>query len=430
MYVISLTAPPAAAAPGVTALDVTLGADTLVVGQAELEIRVDGGAPLTGARVEARLGRSCTRAEEDLSGELLLARSPGQITLLSLGSDGLRSRRSLPSESTNLAALPRWGLALLATPDRLLTLDPRRWDVVAEHLLPGVPWPQPDEGQVWVGGTGVAPTGPREIRAEVAGDHVAFSADSHWMFVAEGTRVARVDTWTGSVRRVETGAEVVALAWSPSRESLYVAHADGTLQAYDLEGESPRTTLRTAPGPAALAMAPDGRHLYVRAPASRSVAVIDTARDRLLREAHLWEAPEDLAFAAGFAWVHLAGDQLLRAPLDATPKAAPGERASFTAGWTLMPSPNPSGVGHLAPTANGVLVARGGEVCAVPDGGCVPLDARQVVPLGPAIREVAPGRYTVPVTLPTAGEYAVVVSLASPRLTRCLALTAVAPEPP
>jgi hypothetical protein len=432
-----------AAVPAFLGLAITSETPALPVGiPSQLELSISGGAPLTGARLEARLGRKCEAEGEDLGGELYLARTATQVVTLVSGADGLRILREVELETSGQVVLPGWGRVLLLTPDRLWSLDARLGQVLAERTVSAAPiWAQPDEGRVWLGGEGFLPgeLDAPGITAETHGRLAAFSADSHWMFIADGPHLSTLDTWSGKVvRRIDTGADVTAMVWSRVRESLYLTQADGSLLAFDLGDELPRARLRTAPGPTGLHLAPDGRHLYVRAPTSRAVAVIDTARDVMLREAHLWAAPEALVFAGEHAWVHLSTGVLLRAPLDTRARAtgadAEATRATevAAAGWTLVPTQNPQGSGMLASSGGGgVLVARGGQVCAVPEGGCVDVPGvLQVDPLGSAITEPAPGRYAVPVTLTTPGEYTVVVSLASPQLTSCISLVALAPESP
>ena len=110
-------------------------------------------------------------------------------------------------------------------------------------------------------------------------------------------RVSVIDTAGGKVvAAISTGREPGGIAMAPDGKLLYVANrADHTVSVIDTATRKAVATIRCGFEPTALAMSPDGKRLFTANYCSDDVSEIDTASRKLVRTITVGRAPTHLA---------------------------------------------------------------------------------------------------------------------------------------
>jgi hypothetical protein len=317
---------------------------------------------------------------------------------------------------------------------------------------------QDDGAFVWAlypGGLVALETSRGELAGELSlaapgSDFVLGPEDATTAYVLEpalgGVEVLDLAT-RRSLGRVATGTAPRTLAASPLSGAVWVGHRDGRLAAVDLGPGGPRLRQQLDTGLAihSLRFAPGGRLGFVLAPEANTLAILDTARGRIVQQGPMAGAPDQVNFSDELAYVRdRRSEQVLMVPLDtAGIEGTPLQAADFPGG-SLPPSPSPLDPPVLAPSfarapgASAMVVAnpRDTAIYFYKEGMAAPMghftnQGRRplaVLVVDRSLRGTGPGVYETFARLEGPGTYDLAVFLDAPRLVECFTVEVASEE--
>lgn len=322
----------------------------------------------------------------------------------------------------------------------------------------------PDGATVWVADDGPAgaASGVTAIDAVAAavlghvptgaGPHaIAFSPDARYVFVTNGEAgtLSVVDASTRTaVKAIPTGARPVALAFSPASGAVYVAdERDGTITVVNAATHEVETRLETKPGLRTLAFDPSGRWGFAVNAAENRIYVVDAAEGRIRRSFAFGQAPDQVAFTEGFAYVRstgtpdvamirlaeLAEDGDMKLMTFPTGQLAPDQAQDLGTAAAIAPASHHhmSDAVYVASPADQSIYSYHYMMAMPMPGGRLntfPFRPKAILVVSRSLRETAPGVHTTTLRVPTGGEYDLLLLLDEPRVIHCFDFTASEPQ--
>jgi DNA-binding beta-propeller fold protein YncE len=129
----------------------------------------------------------------------------------------------------------------------------------------------------------------------------------HWAYVSNtdtGT-LAAVDLHSGEVKLIPSGERPQGEAFSPDRQTLFVANSGGaSISIFDTEKKRPLGSLATGQAPVRLAVTPDGKTLLYAAQEGRSVGFIDLATKKEVQQIPLAGRPVSISLSLDGNWAY------------------------------------------------------------------------------------------------------------------------------
>ena len=308
---------------------------------------------------------------------------------------------------------------------------------------------QPDGRYLWVSSRNkdsvtVIDTATLKVAAQIqtgAGPHeITFSRDDRFAFVAnrqDGTVLVIEVQRLARLRNIRAGRALVATAYSPMSQALYVIGDEGIISVIDESHPEPLAQIKYEPGLSAISFAPDGRYALLANAKTNTVTVLDAATNRLLQKAEVGPRPAQITFTRTFAFVLSAGTEEVSVielktvgkdePLHVT-KFPGGQFAPERAGSLLA-----AGLMTPAPEGNAVLLANPADqmIYYYAEGMAAPMGSfqnyrrtpRAVLVQDRSLRETAPGVYETTVKLTQAGSLELAFLLDSPRVIHCFSFS-------
>jgi YVTN family beta-propeller protein len=322
-------------------------------------------------------------------------------------------------------------------------VDTASWQVVANIAVGAHPRRallQPGGAHVWIAyDGGVAALDPRSgaVVARLAtpkgAQDLAASDDGRYLFTADGTSLAIIDTRVLQIKKeVPLDEAPVSIAWSSLGRMAYVAGAGGAISVIDPVAGRVRTSIAAGAGIRQLRMAPGGRHLFVVNPAKDLVQIVDTASNRVIQNGAIDGGPFEVTFSEQLAYVRrMRSDVVLMIPLaDLGTAGRPIPVVDFPAGQEVFGDPGVPADGIVsAPGESAVLVShpKDGKVYYYREGMAAPVGhfvnygkiPRAVLVIDRTLREQSPGVFSTVARLPHAGTYNLAVFVDSPRVVAC-----------
>jgi YVTN family beta-propeller protein len=311
---------------------------------------------------------------------------------------------------------------------------------------------QPDGAYLWVasGENAAETSGVDVIRvadgkllthiATGAGIHdLAFTRDNEFAFVTnrDAGTVSVIDIRTlVEVKELATGSQPVSIGYSSLAQAAYVAHyGDGVIAVIDGQRHVVlQPSPRAEPGLAQVRITPDGQYAFAPNPARDTVAIIDTASNRLIHTAHVLEGPDQISFTNENAYIrHRNSDTVLIIPLSEVGKAGLGVSVvDFPGGQHVLGRTSRTSVADAIVQASGhyaVLVANPGDqaIYYYKEGMAAPMgtfsnygrEPRATMVVERNLRERKAGEYQTSVILRQAGDYQIVFYLDTPQIVHC-----------
>ncbi len=331
---------------------------------------------------------------------------------------------------------------------RVAVVDTATWRVAANLAVDGSPGRvelQPDGHYLWVareGGVTVItaddglPTVAATIETGSGGHDIVFSSDNRWAFVtnATGQTLSVIDIRSlKKTGELPLGTHPSALAYSSLSDAVYITDAaKGEILVIDATKHALAARIPATPGVAAIRFAPGDRFGFVLNPTGNRVHILDAATNRLVQNAAVDGAPEQVAFSGDMAFIRRRDTPLVgMMPLkeigaEGKPvalaeftggEAAFGERTALAEG--MMAAPGESAVVVANPKDKAIYYYVVGMAAPMGNFGNYDRVPRAVMVVDRSLREVAPGIYETSVTLPAAGPYDMVFFLNAPHIAHC-----------
>ena len=364
---------------------------------------------------------------------LVMMKSPGEDWVLT--PDGQRLFVTLPAIN------------------QVAVIDTRNW-TVTEYIDAGTKPTsitlQRDQKYAWVtneagkeGGVTIIDTGTLKVAAQLitgAGKHeTVVSADNRFAYVSnrESDTVTIIDVRTLSkVSDVKVGPNPVSLALSELSKAVYVvSETQGSISVINEEGKT-LARMKAKPGMRLVRFAPGGRYGFVINTKESLVNIFDAASNRIIHEAPVGKAPDQVMFSNTFAFVRSLESEIvamirlgaIASEVDITDfpggQAAPGKASPTLRADSIV----------LAPEGNSVIVANPVDkvLYYYTEGMAAPMGNFQnyrrqpmaVLIVDRSLREQSPGVYSTTIKLPASGNYNVAFLADSPRIAHCFAATA------
>jgi YVTN family beta-propeller protein len=313
---------------------------------------------------------------------------------------------------------------------------------------------QPDGRYVWAGLDGsplvaVIDTKTNKLFAKVAvgaGLHnIAFTSDSRTAFV---TNSAANTLSIIDARKLSKTAEVsvdqtpVPLAYSSASRLVYVAAINGaTVSAIDPANGRVVSTIPTNRGIVALRFEPTGRFAFLVNQVDSTVSVLDASTNSIIGSTAVVKEPDQVAFTARYAYIRGIGSEKFSlielggigsgklAAVDVVAGRLPASSLPTEIGVADMIAPTPEG--------NAAMIANGPDqmIYYYVEGMMAPMGTlsnykrrpHALLVLDRSLSEVAPGVYSTPLKLPSAGLFDVPFLINQPRIVNCFQLTVAQP---
>lgn len=307
---------------------------------------------------------------------------------------------------------------------------------------------EPDGRYVWVGlddssRVAVIDAATRKLVTTVevgAGLHaITFTDDSRFAYVTNSAAdtVSAIDTKTlTKVADIGVGKTPAPIAWSRASRFVYVASINGAaVSVIDTHKQQVIATIPVKRGVVALKFEPEGRFAFAVNQIENTVSVIDASTNTIVNTTTTVKEPDQIAFTKGFAYVRgTASEKFTLISLgDVTKKLAP---IDIQAGQSPASAvPDEIGVADMiapTPEGNGAMIANTPDmnIYYYVEGMMVPMGTFQNYKRRPhalmiidrSLAEVAPGVYSTPVRLRSAGRFDVPVLIDQPRISNCFQL--------
>jgi YVTN family beta-propeller protein len=412
-------------------------------------------------RVQTLLGGGLfTRAELDLNVYHVLALNADRtITvvdpLFGYGSTKLLALIQLKSPGEDWVRTSDGRIVFVSMPEsnEVAVIDTNSWSVVLNLEVGDGPTRvalQPDEGYLWISsGTneeaGVAVVSLQEMKTVARvrtgqGPHeMAFSDDNRFAFVAnqEAGTVSIIDIRRLiKIRDVPIGSKPASIAFSSLAQTVYVTSgAGGTITAISSPKHEVIARIKADAGLGQIRFAPGDRLGFVLNTAANRVYILDAAVNRIVQNAILEKAPDQLTFSSRLAYIrHRESEIVLMIPLNEVGKEGqPLPIIDFPGGQNpLGRTSRPSLAASIVPAGedNAVLVANPADktIYYYKEGMAAPMgnfsnygrEPRAVLIVDRSLRETKPGNYLSVARLPQVGPYRIVILIDSPRVVDCI----------
>lgn len=361
------------------------------------------------------------------------------VTLPGTGADWVLS----PNKETLYVTMPEQSaVAVVSTITRkvLTTIS------VGEKARPMRVSLQPGGRYVWVGLDGspsvaVIDAQTNKLAGTVpvgAGLHqITFTPDGQFAYVtnSDADTVTAVDTKNlAKVADIPVGKTPVPVAYSTASRLVYVAAINGT--AVSVIDPAKQQVVRSIPvkrGTVALRFDPTGRFGFAVNQVENSIAVIDASTGEVIGSVAVVKGPDQVTFTERYAYVRGTGSE----------KFSLVELAGVTRGKLIAvdvtagqkpPSALPDEIGvadmiATTPEGNAAMIANTPDqmIYYYVEGMMAPMGTLSnykrrpyaAMVLDRSLAETAPGVYTVPVRLNSAGRFDVSVLTGQPRIAHC-----------
>ena len=412
-------------------------------------------------QIESLVSRSLfTRAPLDLTSYYALTLNHDSVTVIDplFGYGGTKLLAMVPLGGVAydwcLSLDERLLFVSVPQAQRIAVIDTRAWtplpDVAGLILPPGQLGIDPDGSHLWVAegedaagritsGAAVCdpvtmkvvtriPTGQGPHRLVFDGDHRVFVTNA-----GAGT-LTIIDTTT--LRKqvdVPTGPAPIAIDFSTRAQLVYVAHAgDDSLVAVDGRRGLVAARIKMPAGSNRLRFAPGGRFGLLVSPAGRTVAAVDVAVNRIVKQARFEQEPESVACSRQFAYIHHRGGPSLTviplAELESPGTMLPiGEVPIGRSPFGRTEAETPADQIAQVPGGDAVLISHSFDqsIYFLKEGMSAPMgesrnyggQPRAVLVVDRSLSErTRPGLYESFGRLPEAGSYDLLCFLESPRI--------------
>jgi YVTN family beta-propeller protein len=308
---------------------------------------------------------------------------------------------------------------------------------------------EPDGRLAWVGLddsplVAVIDTATNKLAATInvgSGLHnIAFTADSRLAYVTNSAAdtVSAISTETlKKVADIKVGQTPVAIAYSSASRAVYVAAINGaSVSAIDTSTQQVVATIPTKRGVVALRFEPTGRFGFAVNQRESTVSIFDSSTNALVDSSQVVKEPDQVVFTRGFAYIRsTASEKFSLIDLNGLGK----QKLSITdlQAGQKPPSALPEEIGvadMIAPTpeGNSVMIANTPDenIYYYVEGMMAPMGTFQNYKRRPhalllidrSLQETAPGVYSTPVRLQTAGRFDVPVLIDQLRISNCFQL--------
>jgi YVTN family beta-propeller protein len=340
--------------------------------------------------------------------------------------------------------------------NQVAVIDTRSWRVTSyidTGIKPTRIALQPDQKYLWVAndGNGRDPgsvtaidTSTLKVVAEIAtgaGHHeTVISSDNRYVFISNqvsGTLSVIDVPKLAKIREINVGATPVSMALSPLSKAIYVAsETEGTITVVDEQSQKIIARMKGKPGLRSVRFAPGGRYGFALNTKENTVHILDAATNRMLRDARIGKAPDQIMFSDTFAFVRSLGTESV-AMIRLATIGSDVEVTEFPGGQAAPGKGSPpirADSVVLAPEGNAVIVANPVDkvLYYYSEGMAAPMGNFQnyrreplaVLVVDRSLRETTSGVYSTTVKLPAGGKYDVVFLADSPRITHCFEASA------
>ncbi|HVF55253.1 MAG TPA: cytochrome D1 domain-containing protein [Pyrinomonadaceae bacterium] len=304
----------------------------------------------------------------------------------------------------------------------------------------------PEGRFVWVGLDGspevaVIDATTRQLVANVpagAGLHlIAFTGDGRYAYVTNSAAdtVSVIDARTlKKVSDIPTGKTPVPVAYSSAGGFIYVAAINGT--AITVIDPARREVVKSIPvkrGTVALRFDPEGRYAFALNQTDNTVSIIDAATNTIVGTASVVKAPDQVTFTRRYAYIRGTESEKFSlielgmigkgkiAPVDVQAGQQPPSTLPGEIGVSDMIVPTPEGNAAMIANAPDAMLYYYVEGMMAPMGTYTNYKRRPraLMILDQSLSEVAPGVYSSPVKLRTAGSFDVPFIIDQPRMVNC-----------
>jgi YVTN family beta-propeller protein len=403
-------------------------------------------------------GLLSTRAEVDLSSYLLLTLNhDNTISVInpqvSFSKTQLESLITLPGPGADWMLSKNKNFLYVTLPEQSAVAV---IDTATKKLVGNVPVGektrpvrvalQPDGQHVWVGLDGspsvaVIDTTTNKLSATLAagaGLHqIEFTPDGRIAYVtnSEAGSVSAFDAVTLSkIGDIKVGRTPVPLAASSASRLVYVAAINGTsVSAIDPARQEIVASIPVKRGVVALKFEPRGRFGFAVNQSEGTVSVIDSSTNAVVGSTTVVREPDQITFTDRFAYVRGIGSEKFslielkdfsKAKISAVDIQAGQQPASSVPaelGVADMIAPTPEGNSAMIANTPDQMIYYYVEGMMAPMGTIKNYKRRPraLLVLDRSLSEVAPGVYSAPLTLKTAGRFDVPLLIDQPRIFKC-----------
>lgn len=335
--------------------------------------------------------------------------------------------------------------------NQVAVIDTRTWKVltyVDAGVKPTRIAVQPDQNYLWVandttlgnaGGVTVIDAITLKVAAQIetgAGRHEAvISSDNRFAFVSnqESGTLSIIDVRKlRKIGDIKIGANPVSIARSELSKAIYVtSETEGTITVIAEQSQQVLTRMKAKPGLRSVRFAPGGRYGFAVNTIENTVNIFDAASNRMLHEAKVGKAPDQIIFSDTFAFVRSLGTESV-AMLRLATLGTDVEITEFPGGQIAPEKASPPVRADsmvLAPEGNAVILANPADkiLYYYAEGMAAPMgnfqnyrrEPRGVLVIDRSLREINPGLYSTTIKFPTAGKYDVAFLNDSPRIAHC-----------
>jgi YVTN family beta-propeller protein len=308
---------------------------------------------------------------------------------------------------------------------------------------------QPDGRYAWVGLddsplVAVIDTSSNKLAATIpvgAGLHnITFTPDSAMAFVTNSAAdtVSIIDTKKlGQVAEIKVGKTPVPVAYSSASRLLYVAAINGgSIVAIDPIKRQIVSTIPAKRGVVALKFEPTGRFGFIVNQVDSTISILDASTNTITGAAQVVKGPDQVTFTERFAYIRGTGSEKFSlielggvakgtlSAVDITAGRLPASSLPAEIGVADMIQPTPEG--------NAAMIASGPDqmIYYYVEGMMAPMGTlsnykrrpRALMLIDRSLDEIAPGVYSTPVKLPSAGRFDVPLLIDQPRISNCFQL--------
>jgi YVTN family beta-propeller protein len=305
---------------------------------------------------------------------------------------------------------------------------------------------QPDGRYVWVGlddspMVAVIDTTTNKLAATVAAGaglhNIAFTADSRFAYVtnsAADTATAIDVSTLSKIADIGLGKTPVAVAYSDAGDSIYVAAINGgTITVIDPAKQQITKTIPIKRGVVAMRFDPSGRYGFAVNQVESSVSVIDASTNQVIAEGPVTKRADQVTFTRLYAYVRgIESEKFSLIDLSEVKKGKilpiqipAGRLASSTlpeeVGVADMIRPTPEGNSVMIASLPDKMIYYYVEGMMVPMGTFENYKRRPhaLILMDRSLTETAPGVYSSPVRLKTAGTFDLPFLVDQPRIINC-----------
>jgi YVTN family beta-propeller protein len=308
---------------------------------------------------------------------------------------------------------------------------------------------QPDGRYAWVGLDGsnlvaVIDTSFNKLAGTVAvGDglhNIAFMPDSLTAFVTNSTAdtVSVIDTKKlTKTADISVGKTPVAIAYSKASRLVYAAAINGaSVAAIDPLKRQVVATIPTKRGVVAMRFEPTGRFAFLVNQIDSTVSALDASTNTIVGMTEVVKGPDQVTFTDRYAYIRGTGTEKFSlidlngvgkgtlSAVDVVAGRQPASAAPDDIGVADMIAPTPEG--NAAMIAN----APDGMIYYYVEGMMAPMGTltnykrrpRALLLVDRSLDETAPGVYSTPIKLTSAGRFDVPFLLDQPRVVNCFQL--------